>query len=68
MLILSVFLNVLHSYCEIIILMCASGLEPELPKEKVKPAPLKKGTDVEIVIENYEYVYFYICFLTNVAS
>ena len=58
MVILSVFMNVLHSYCEIILLMCASVLEPEVPKEKVKPAPLKKGTDGEIVIENYVYVYF----------
>ena len=46
MLMLSVFLNVLHSYCEIIILMCAYVLVPEVPKEKVKPSPEKKGTDV----------------------
>ena len=34
--------------------------EPEVPKEKVKPAPIKKGTDVEIVIENYVFVHFFL--------
>ena len=66
MVILSVFLNVLHSYCEIIILMCVSVLEPEVPKEKEKPAPIKKGTDVEIVIENYLFVHLFFVIVNKV--
>ena len=49
MLLLKGFMNLLHSYCEIIIFMFVYVSESEVPKEKTKPATVKKGTDIEIV-------------------
>ena len=43
---LNVFLNLLNSYCEISHFMCVSVSEAEVPKEKVKPSPVKIGIDV----------------------
>ena len=65
MLILNVFLNLLHSYCEITLFMCVSVSEADVPKEKVIPA-VKKGCVFQIFIENYVHVHFKIFFVKNV--
>ena len=66
MLLLKVFINLLHSYCEIIIFMFFSVLESDVPKEKAKPATFKKGFVLLILIENYVHVNFFIFFVNNV--
>ena len=46
MLMLNVFLNILHSYCENIPFLCVIVSEPEVPKEKFQFAPVKIGIGV----------------------
>ena len=45
--------------------MCVSVSEADVPKEKVKPATVKKGCVLQIFIENYVHVHFYIFFVNN---
>ena len=46
--------------------MCVSVSEAEVPKEKVKSAPVKKGCVFQILIENDVHVHYFIFFVNNV--